>query len=978
MPRNLRRRSKSAPVVRAVLEPLEERRLMAVFANGIDSENMGKGIWAWDLKRAMKNTGHWPDGGSPNYTGFFTFQKQTQGMQYVITKAAQTVSLVKNTAGVQNYTSAVVNAAHAAGLKILPYFYIHGVDTAGEAAIFNQVMDTIGGDGVVFDIEGEYRNAVPNRDTAITNYFAGIGKSQSGNGSGARDNLFMAYSSFPYASHHSEVPFALLGDYCDASMPQAYWSEWNTEPVSTYVRPSNVGQPMTPTMIVDDVNSQYNQRAFDNRQTVFYNKPQSIKPIWITGMTYDGGTNGNVTTAAEITEFVNAAKNSTQVPFTGPAGSNTYVTGYRSINFFDENSTSSAERAAIAAAQVGVAPGVATLASPASNATLASGSGVVFDWSDVRNVYTPGAQTGGATSYEVFIDNVSVATVQVTGHAAGVDYSRWTHPGTIAPGAHTWRVVAKNLFGTATSTTRSFTVGAPLPLPGVPSGPTPSNTFVTSKPVTLDWADAANATSYDVYLNGAATPNFTNLTTSQATGWSPGEGVRTWRVVAKNATGTTDGPTWSFTMDSVAPAASYGAQTPANGAASLDFTVTYTDATSGVDFTSLDHNDVYVTGPNGYSQAATLVGIDAASNGATRVATYRVAAPGGTWDAGDNGVYTVQQNGGEVRDVAGGARAAGAIDTFEAALALPFAYKVGTTLHVDFDGTTTPIALAHAAGVFTARRDGTTLEFTGITDVDVSGTDLDDVLEVDGAIPVPMTFDNGAGDDAFWVTGGQYTFDADFASPQRNVDVTVAAGASAVFATTLHCDALTILGSAAVAAGGNHVLVVKNLGIAYPSGAWLDLADNDLVIDYPAGGTSPIGSLDGSTYSGVTGLIQRGYNEGGWDGVGLVTRRDDAAAGLTTLAVAEAADLYGIGPSDTALFGSETIDGSAVLVKYTYGGDTNFDGKLDADDYGTIDFSVLSPGTDGYYNGDFNFDGKIDADDYGVIDFNILAQSGLL
>ena len=60
---------------------------------------------------------------------------------------------------------------------------------------------------------------------------------------------------------------------------------------------------------------------------------------------------------------------------------------------------------------------------------------------------------------------------------------------------------------------------------------------------------------------------------------------------------------------------------------------------------------------------------------------------------------------------------------------------------------------------------------------------------------------------------------------------------------------------------------------------------------------------------------------------------------------------------------------------YTYGGDTNLDGKPDADDYGTIDFNVLLPGViDQYYNGDFNYDGVVNADDYGVIDFNILAQ----
>jgi hypothetical protein len=128
-----------------------------MFANGIDSENLGKGMWAWDLYRAMHNvvingTSFWPAGGSPDYTGFFTWEKSTQGMKYIITKAAQTTSTFFNNAGVQNYTTAVLNAAHVAGLKIFPYFYLWGQDTTGEAAVFNSTMNTIGGDGAVFDI----------------------------------------------------------------------------------------------------------------------------------------------------------------------------------------------------------------------------------------------------------------------------------------------------------------------------------------------------------------------------------------------------------------------------------------------------------------------------------------------------------------------------------------------------------------------------------------------------------------------------------------------------------------------------------------------------------------------------------------------------------------------------------------------------------------------------------------------------------
>jgi hypothetical protein len=46
----------------------------------------------------------------------------------------------------------------------------------------------------------------------------------------------------------------------------------------------------------------------------------------------------------------------------------------------------------------------------------------------------------------------------------------------------------------------------------------------------------------------------------------------------------------------------------------------------------------------------------------------------------------------------------------------------------------------------------------------------------------------------------------------------------------------------------------------------------------------------------------------------------------------------------------------------------NFDGVIDASDYGIIDNFFQFPGTTGYANGDFNYDGIIDAADYGYID----------
>jgi hypothetical protein len=92
-------------------------------------------------------------------------------------------------------------------------------------------------------------------------------------------------------------------------------------------------------------------------------------------------------------------------------------------------------------------------------------------------------------------------------------------------------------------------------------------------------------------------------------------------------------------------------------------TVTYSDQVA-VDGSTLDSSDLLVTGPNGYSQLAVFDSVNAAGNGATRTATYHVAAPGGSWDLADNGTYTLSLQAGQVRDTAGNPVPVGAVGTF--------------------------------------------------------------------------------------------------------------------------------------------------------------------------------------------------------------------------------------------------------------------------------------------------------------------------
>jgi len=123
--------------------------------------------------------------------------------------------------------------------------------------------------------------------------------------------------------------------------------------------------------------------------------------------------------------------------------------------------------------------------------------------------------------------------------------------------------------------------------------------------------------------------------------------------------------------DNVAPTASADAgSVTGSGGTGHTFSVTYSDDVA-VDVASVGAGDVVVTGPGGYGQTAAFVSVDAATNGTPRTATYRITPPGGSWDAADNGTYTVSLAPGQVADTAGNAAAAGGLTAFSVNIAPP-------------------------------------------------------------------------------------------------------------------------------------------------------------------------------------------------------------------------------------------------------------------------------------------------------------------
>jgi T5SS/PEP-CTERM-associated repeat protein len=129
-----------------------------------------------------------------------------------------------------------------------------------------------------------------------------------------------------------------------------------------------------------------------------------------------------------------------------------------------------------------------------------------------------------------------------------------------------------------------------------------------------------------------------------------------------------------------------------------------------------------------------------------------------------------------------------------------------------------------------------------------------------------------------------------------------------------------------------------------PSGL-LELTDNNLLVDYSA--TSPISTLISYFTSGQ------------------MTASGDASGLPTYLAIAESSDL------GLTEFNGIAVDDTTVIAKYTYVGDANLDGQVDALDYERIDLAIGNTGVFGTAQGDLNYDGTVDALDYEQIDLNI-------
>jgi hypothetical protein len=230
----------------------------------------------------------------------------------------------------------------------------------------------------------------------------------------------------------------------------------------------------------------------------------------------------------------------------------------------------------------------------------------------------------------------------------------------------------------------------------------------------------------------------------------------------------------------------------------------------------------------------------------------------------------------------------------------------------------------------------------------------------------------GAGTDTFTINGGNNYLDLPPSS--TNLSVTTNGSGIVNLSGSPKLSSLIINNSSRVnlLAGGANPLRIGSTSSGNPlqidTTAALDLADNDLLIQTSAPARD-------TAFAAYFDMVKTGRSGGAWNGFGIISSTAGAnPLRNTTLAIMP--NDTGSGPIVTS-FAGQTVDTTFILAKYTYTGDTDLDGDVDADDYARLDAAFAgASGVGGpYRNGDIDYSGSVNSDDYFQIDRAFSTQS---
>lgn len=185
-------------------------------------------------------------------------------------------------------------------------------------------------------------------------------------------------------------------------------------------------------------------------------------------------------------------------------------------------------------------------------------------------------------------------------------------------------------------------------------------------------------------------------------------------------------------------------------------------------------------------------------------------------------------------------------------------------------------------------------------------------------------------------------------------------GAGAIDLSYVRSNSLNVQqGTTRIFNNGSASAISEVNSLSVSPGAKLDLENNSAIVNYS--GTNPLSTL--------THDIATAYDQGKWDGAGITSSTAPSTPGAA------------LGIGDASTLGLSSYEGfsvlNSVILKYTWYGDANLDGKVDNSDLAIIQNGMAKHLT-GWENGDFNYDGVINADDLALYDLGLARQTTVL
>ena len=163
----------------------------------------GKGFFTWKIPNCEHGD-----------AGQIAALAKATGLTHLVLKIADGTMIYNGTWGdPTDYTTPVVKALRAAGIKVWGWHYLYGDYPTGEANVAITRIRQYELDGYVMDVEKEYKAS--GKKAAAKRFMAQI--------RAACPDLTIALSSFRYPSLHPQIPWAEFLEQSDINMPQVYW-----------------------------------------------------------------------------------------------------------------------------------------------------------------------------------------------------------------------------------------------------------------------------------------------------------------------------------------------------------------------------------------------------------------------------------------------------------------------------------------------------------------------------------------------------------------------------------------------------------------------------------------------------------------------------------------------------------------------------------------------------------------------------------